>query len=81
MRTAKVALVVVVVSLCVALAGCACFNKGEFQYSRMTTIGQELIDLEIAKEKNLVTETEYARLRQQIMKGGPADFDHSGMNF
>lgn len=81
MRTAKVALAVAVVSLCVVLSGCACFNKGEFQYSRMTTIGQELIDLEVAKEKGLVTQTEYARLRQQIMKGGPVDCDQSGMKF
>lgn len=36
--------------------------------TRSTTIGQELEDLDDARNKGLITEDEYAKKRQEIMK-------------
>ncbi len=53
----------------ITLMGCAFGNKGSFQYTRTTTVGQELQDLE--KVKSTLTDEEYQKLRKQILKGGP----------
>lgn len=48
-----------------ALSGCGSSTKVE---ARTTTVGQELQDLEDARNKGLLTEDEYAKKRSQIMK-------------
>lgn len=47
------------------IAGCGSSAKVE---SRSTTVGQELQDLEDARNKGLLTEDEYQKKRAQIMK-------------
>ena len=61
--------------LIATLSGCAAFNTAKVNYTRNTTVGQELMDLEQAKEKGVVSTEEYLRLRKEIMKGGPMDID------
>lgn len=46
-------------------AGCGSSSKVE---ARTTTVGQELQDLEEARNKGLVTEDEYNKERHEIMK-------------
>jgi hypothetical protein len=46
-------------------SGCGRSTKVE---ARTTTLGQELTDLEAARNKGLLTEEEYSRKRQEIMK-------------
>ena len=52
----------------VPLTGCALGNTWSISLSRTTTIGQELIDLQQAKEKGAIDDAEYARTRTEIMK-------------
>jgi hypothetical protein len=59
-------------SLCLALgvsalAACGCSSTAQVE-SRSTTVGQELQDLEEARNKGLITEEEYQKQRQAIMK-------------
>ena len=55
-------------------AGCAVGNSATFTLSRTTTIGQELIDLQSAKEKGVLNVEEYARAKADIMK--QASWEH-----
>lgn len=71
MKTTKMLPTLLAVLLIVSLTGCAMFNKGTAHYSRTTTVGQELMDLQEAKDKEIITEEEYTKLREEIMKGGP----------
>ena len=58
------------------LTGCVIGNSAEVSRHRATTIGQELIDLERAKEEGLVTKEEYRRLRENIFEmAEPVDVD------
>lgn len=56
-----------------ALAGCCLFSTACSSHStveaRTTTVGQELKDLEDARNKGLLTEDEYQKKRSEIMKG------------
>lgn len=47
------------------LAGCGSSAKVE---SKSTTVGQELQDLETARSKGLLTEDEYQKQREAILK-------------
>lgn len=67
-RTAEVVVLAVVVS---GLSGCAMFNKGTLYYSRTTTMGTELIDLQEAKAKGALSDAEYAKAKKDILRGGP----------
>ncbi len=51
--------------------GCAMFNEGTVHYSRTTTIGKELVDLKEARADGAISEEEYIKLKEEIMKGGP----------
>jgi hypothetical protein len=53
------------------LSGCALLNKVDVEYSRHTTIGQELIDLQQAKEKGVISDEEYFNAKKEILAGGP----------
>jgi hypothetical protein len=54
-----------------SLSGCAAFNytKPTVQHNRTTTIGQELIDLQDAKDKGVVTDEEYNKLKKTDHEG------------
>jgi len=71
MKTKKVLLIMLALLVIVSLTSCAMFNRGTMNYSRATTIGQELLDLKEAKDDGLITEEEYGKLKQEIMEGGP----------
>lgn len=57
------------------LWGCVAGNEVKVDAYRNTTVGQELVDLEIAKEKGLINPVEYEQLRAEILKGGPLTID------
>ena len=59
------------------LTGCAMFNKGQLHYNRTTTVGQELVDLQTAKEKGALTDEEYEKVKKEILKGGPVSVEES----
>ena len=53
------------------LTGCAMFNKGTLHYSRTTTIGKELVDLQEAQAKGAISDEEYTKAKKDILEGGP----------
>ena len=50
-----------------AISGCAAFNRGELTLVRTVSIGQELLDLQQAKEAGAITEAEFQVLKTKIM--------------
>jgi hypothetical protein len=73
MKTRTVAATMLVMLTALGLTGCAMFNKGRVQYTRTTTLGQELIDLKTAKEKDAITEEEYSKAKQTLLNMVSAD--------
>jgi hypothetical protein len=61
------------VLIAIGLAGCAVGNDVQFENSRHTTIGQELIDLKKALDEGIVTAEEFDMLKQDIKAS--ASFD------
>jgi hypothetical protein len=61
----SLALVLLAALVTAPIAGCGSSAKVE---ARTATVGQELQDLEDARNKGLLTEDEYARKRAEIMK-------------
>lgn len=55
-------------AMATGLTGCAMFNKGSVQYTRTTTLGQELMDLQEARTKTAITEEEYNRAKKEILE-------------
>jgi hypothetical protein len=53
------------------VTGCAMLNRVDVEYSRRTTIGRELIDLQQAKEKGVISDEEYFNTKKEILAGGP----------
>ena len=51
------------------LTGCAgaAFNRVNMTVSRNITIGQELIDLKTAHEQGIISDTEYAEAKQNVL--------------
>ena len=74
MKTKMITLAVAVV-LAAGVSGCAMFNRGTLNYTRTTTIGKELVDLKEAKDKGALSDAEYAKVKQEIMEGGPLKAD------
>ncbi len=64
----RIAGILAAVILMIAISGCAMGNKGTVHYSRTTTIGQELIDLKEAKDKGALSEQEYNKAKEQLLK-------------
>lgn len=64
------ALIVSGVLVC-GLSGCAMLNRVDVEYHRTTTIGQELMDLQKAKEKGVISDEEYFNTKKEILAGGP----------
>lgn len=55
----------IVITFALGLCGCSSTAKVE---TRSTTVGQELQDLDNARNKGLLTEDEYNKKRSEIMK-------------
>ena len=57
------------VAAALLLSGCAgaAFNKLDLTVSRNITIGQELIDLQAAHEKGVLSDTEYMEAKKNIL--------------
>ena len=72
MKITKIPAIVVSLAVMACLSGCAMFNKATVTQTRTTTVGQELIDLQEAKDKGIVSDEEYGKLKKEIMKGGPS---------
>lgn len=53
------------------VSGCAMLNRFDMQYTRTTTIGQELLDLQKAHEKGVISDEEYICTKKEILAGGP----------
>ncbi len=53
------------------ISGCAFLNRGTFEYTRTTTIGQELVDLQKARDKGVISDEEYINTKKEILAGGP----------
>ena len=68
MKMKRIAGILAAVILMIAISGCAMGNKGTMHYSRTTTIGQELIDLKEAKDKGALSEQEYNKAKEQLLK-------------
>ena len=68
MRINSIALVLAAIISAVTITGCAMGNKGTVYYTRTTTVGQELLDLQQAKDKNALTEEEYEKAKADILK-------------
>ena len=51
------------------LSGCAgaAFNRTDLTLSRNITVGQELVDLQTAHEKGVISDTEYAQAKTDIL--------------
>ena len=73
MRKKATILPLIMLGTLLGLTGCFSGNEGTFHYTRNTTIGQELMDLQDARERGSISEEEYEKLKKEIMKGGPID--------
>ena len=71
MKTRKILPTLLALLVIISLTGCAMFNEGTVHYNRTTTIGKELVDLKEARDDGAVSEEEYIKLKEEIMKGGP----------
>ena len=63
--TKRLAACIGTVCLLIGLGACGSSAKVD---ARGTTVGQELTDLEDARDRGLITESEYNKQRQKIMK-------------
>ncbi|MBN1670326.1 MAG: SHOCT domain-containing protein [Kiritimatiellae bacterium] len=64
------------------LAGCSMFDTitetTTYEHNRNTTIGRELVDLREARDRHAISEEEYAKAKEKILKGGPDRVAKSG---
>lgn len=61
-------LLMVMVYLTIALAGCGGGGAEVKSHSTTTTVGQELMDLESAYKKGVITEKEYNSAKKKILE-------------
>ena len=59
---------VVMVGMGFTLTGCGSTTKTEIKESPKTTLGQELIDLEAAYNKGVITKDEYEKQKKALLK-------------
>ena len=50
------------------LSGCGSEAKTEVKQAPQTTLGQELLDLDKAREKGVISDDEYKKLKEEIIK-------------
>ena len=77
MKMKKIAAILTAIILVSTITGCAMGNKGTVHYTRTTTIGKELMDLKEAKDKGAMTEQEYNKVKEDIMKCCPIKLECS----
>lgn len=78
LKIRKITTIAVLATLVVpAATGCgwAVFNKIEATEIRKVSRGQELIDLQEAKAKGAISDAEYLKLHDQIMKDAETSCD------
>lgn len=68
MNKDRIKIILAGVLMVCGLSGCALFNKGSLQYTRTTTVGQEIMDLQQARDQNAITEEEYNNAKKEILK-------------
>ena len=68
MRTRTIALILASLALTVALHGCGGGGAKVQSEISTTTTGQELLDLKKAYDSGAISESEYKRLRQQVLE-------------
>ncbi|GMG86372.1 hypothetical protein [Biformimicrobium ophioploci] len=78
MKESSLARLAIAMTAVAALSGCVAGNEVKMEQVRNTTIGQELIDLERAKEQGLLSDVEYYQLKEEILKGGPVHVTING---
>ena len=61
-------LLMVIVYLIIGLAGCGGGGAEVKSHSTTTTVGQELMDLESAYKKGVITEKEYNSAKKKILE-------------
>lgn len=66
MKSCKAGLTAITLIATLGLAGCG--GGGANLQATTTTMGQELQDLDAAYQKGLMTESEYKRAREEILK-------------
>jgi hypothetical protein len=57
-----------IVLVALGASSCAAFNNGELVLVRNVSFGQELIDLQRAKEEGALTEEEYVACKAKILE-------------
>ena len=70
MKTPRITWILAALAVVTVFAGSGCVMFNRVAYSRTTTTGQELVDLQTAKEKGAVTPEEFARLKKAILDAG-----------
>ena len=68
MRFLRVCVIVMVIVLGIGFAGCRGGKANVEATATTTTLGQELMDLQKAYEKGIITEKEYKKAKENIMK-------------
>ncbi len=72
----KILVLICAASLTIGFTGCGCFgggSGGEAQVqttTKTTTMGQDLIDLKKARDEGVISEKEYEKAREKILKDG-----------
>jgi len=67
MKKLSVMLIAMLIALSIGLSGCGRKQTTTVQ-STSTTLGQELVDLQQAYDKGIITEKEYNDLKKKAMK-------------
>ena len=60
-----------IIVLLALISACGSFNKGtaELHINKNVTTGQELMDLQTALDKDIITQEEFDKLREDIING------------
>ncbi len=68
MKYLRVCVIVMVIILGIGFAGCRGGKAKVEATTTTTTLGQELMDLQKAYEKGIITEKEYKEVKERIIK-------------
>jgi len=60
--------IVVICTVIACMTGCMALNRIEMSVSRNTTIGKELVDLNEAKEKGIISQKEYEKAKRKLLE-------------
>ncbi len=68
MRRLRVLAMIILIPFGAGLAGCGGGGAEVKSHTTSTTVGQELMDLESAYKKGVITEKEYESAKEKILK-------------